>query len=62
MSGNTMNSIATHALKKKKSAYDRTIIHKYGWTARIHVPMKSGTVANYESSDEDNVLLNQHAV
>ena len=54
--------MATHALKKKKYVYDQTMIHKDGWTARIHAPMKSGTVANYESSHEDNIPLNQLAV
>ena len=62
VSGSAMNSIASHALKKKKFLYNWTIIHKDGWTARIHVPMKSGTVANYESSDEDNIPLNQLGV
>ena len=62
MLGSAMNIMATHALKKKKYVYDQTMIHKDGWTARIHVPMKSGTVANYESSDEDNIPLNQLAV
>ena len=62
VSGSAMDSMATHTLKKKKYVYDETMIHKDEWTARIHVPMKSGTVANYESSDEHNITSNQFAV
>ena len=62
VSRSAMNSMATHDLKKKKYVHDRTVIPKDGWTTRILVPMKSGTLAKYESSDADNIPINQLVV
>ena len=60
--GSVMIRMAAHSLMKKKHIYDETLIHKVGWTARVNVTMKSDTVTYYDSSDEDNVLLNKLAI
>ena len=43
--------MSVHSLVKKKYVYNKALIHKVGWTARVNVAMKSSTVAYYDSPE-----------
>ena len=58
VSGAAMNTMITHNLVKKKYVFDETIHHKDGWTSRFN-PKLNSQVKKYESSDEDDMPLDQ---
>ena len=58
VSGAAMNTMITHNLVKKKYVFDETIHHKGGWTSRFN-PKLNSQVKKYESSDEDDMPLDQ---
>ena len=58
VSGNAMNDMITHTLKKNKYVFDETTHHKDGWVSRFN-PVMCGQISKYEDSDEDNMPLSQ---